>query len=82
MQLQLLDNGSVIRIDCAKKYESLEEDTTLYKTRKEVWVLHTGYPVDRSETWKVISETDAHVWLIKNDHAEVVPQDEIDRLET
>ena len=80
MKLQLLNNGSFIRIDQATKYKSFDESTTLYKTRKGAWALHTpGDTIDKM--WAATPEKMAYQWLIENDHAEAIPEEALDQLE-
>ena len=84
MKLQLLKNGYFIRIDQATKYESFDERTTLYKTKKGAWALHTHTPgdmIDKVDMWVATTEKIAYEWLIENDHAEAIPDDDLDQLE-
>ena len=83
MKLQLLNNGSFIRIDQATKYESFDDSTTLYKTRKGSWALHTPREtIAKVDTWVAIPEKIAYEWLIENDHAEAIPDVVLEQLET
>ena len=82
LQLQLLNDGSFIRIDQATKYESFDESTTLYKSRKGAWALHTpGELINKVDMWAATSEKMAYQWLIENDHAEAIPEEVLDQLE-
>ena len=81
MKLQLLNDGSFIRIDQATKYESFDESTTLYKTRKGGWALCTPGDLGMTDMWVATSEKIAYEWLIENDHAEAIPDDDLDQLE-
>ena len=74
--------GSFFHTDYAKKYESSFKKETLYKTRKGAWVLHTaGDETGELAKWAVIPIDVAYEWLIENDHADVIPADDLAQLE-
>ena len=83
MKLQLLDNGTFMHTEYATMYESSLKETTLYKTRKGAWVLHdtAGGEIDEFAKWEVIPIDAAYEWLIKNNHGDVIPDDDLDKIE-
>lgn len=52
------------------------EHETLYRTPKKTWVIHRrGDWQGSRETYTIVPASQAHTWLIANDHGDDVPED-------
>jgi hypothetical protein len=54
----------------------------LYNTRGGVWVMHThSQRQGVMETWRMVPETEAYAWLVRQGHTDVVPAEFLDTQE-